>query len=435
MSELLSFLERQDFVERCTRCSQCKFVTTPKSEKHASACPSVDFGLIHSYSASGQMIMGLGLAEGEFDYSERAIEAVSSCTMCGACDTACKINFGESVEPLDALFALRAKIVDDGQSPKGHRSMIDRLLREGNSRGRDRSKRADWAKALDNLGDKGEVLLHVGSALSYDLNKSKTLQTVVKTLQHAQVSIAYLGVNEDSCGSKAFDLGYTKEARAFAEKFVAQVKASTANTVVTFSSDALAAYRATYPQLGLNFGSTRVLHISEYLCELIAEGKINLEKSNPAAGKTMAYHDPCKLGRLSEVWEPHDVRLDTIMGGYHVSRDPDKVRFGNNGCYEAPRKLLSLIGVEVAELERSHGDSYCCGAKGGVKETVPKAAILAANNRMSEMDEVETNTMVSGCGNCGSHLAAHAKDGISVLDFLDLVAQALPLSSEFGETL
>ncbi len=424
MSEVISFVEREGFIDRCARCSQCKFVTTPKSDAHASACPSMDFGLVHSYSASGQIIMGFGQEKGAFDYSDRMIEAISSCTMCGACDTACKINFGESVEPLDSLYALRAKLVDDGVAPKGYQSAIDKIRREGNGRGRPRSARADWAQRLNLPSSGGQVLLHIGSVLSYDSEKHQSLNTIVEALKKTQCTYSYLGVDEDSSGAKAFDLGYQKDAREFAEKFVTQVNQSKASTLVTFSSDALSAYRSLYPRMGLNFGETRVLHISEYLCELVEQGQLALN-ADAMTPQTVAYHDPCKLGRLSEIWEPHDTGIDKTMSGYHVSRAPDKVRFGNNGCYDAPRKLLSLLGAEVTELERNHGDSYCCGAKGGVKETLPKAAILAANERLAEMDGVDTELMVSGCGNCGSHLAAQAQGGVRVLDLLDIVAQAL----------
>ena len=424
MSEVIAFAEREDFVERCARCSQCKFVSTPKSNDFASACPSMDFGLVHSYSASGQIIMGLGQARGEFDYSEKMIEAISSCTMCGACDTACKINFGESVEPLDSLYALRAKIVADGVAPKGYQQTIERLLRENNSRGHRKENRADWAQGLELPSTHCDILLHIGSALSFDTKKHNTLKNIVKALQASGHSYGYLGLDEGSCGATAFDMGYQKEAQTFAETLVNQVAQSNAQTLVTFSSDALSAFRSIYPRMGLSFGGTRVVHISEYLCELIDAGELAIKK-DAFAGKSLAYHDPCKLGRLSEAWQPHDLKVDSVMGGYHISRAPEKIRFGNDGCYDAPRKLLALMGAEVLELERSHSDSYCCGAKGGVKETLPKAAIQAAHSRLAELQNLETNLMVSGCGNCGSHLDAHAEGEQQVVDLLDLVAEAL----------
>ena len=70
--------ERLDFLDRCTRCSQCKFVPTPRSQKHASACPSMDFVEYHAGSASGQLIMASGIAHGEFGYSPGLLDAMSA---------------------------------------------------------------------------------------------------------------------------------------------------------------------------------------------------------------------------------------------------------------------------------------------------------------------------------------------------------------------
>jgi len=101
------------------------------------------------------------------------------------------------------------------------------------------------------------------------------------------------------------------------------------------------------------------------------------------------------------------------------------VLFGNDGNYEAPRQLLKLMGINVAELERNRAASYCCGATGGVKEAVPAAAKMAAQNRLSELQGTGTDVMVSACGNCAHHLGKHTKGHATVVDLIDLLADSL----------
>ncbi len=424
--------DRHDFLDRCMRCSHCKFVTTPKSQQFVSVCPSMDYGEFHAYSASGQLIMASGLLHGEVDYSERMTDIISACTMCGACDVSCKLNFGETVEPLDGLYAFRAKIVEDGRSPAAHRALMGRIAQTGNAQGQPAERRADWAKDLSAaLATDGacDILLHVGSTLSFDAEKQPVLKRITETLHEAGLRVRYLGTDEGSSGSTAFDLGYQDEARQLAQTFADQVTRSGAQTVVTFSSAAIAAYRAIYPRLGVSFGDLRLLHISEYLLELADQGVIHLTPSKDATGP-VAYHDPCKLGRLSEPWEPRDLSLEHAPAGIYMSRDPDKLRYGNDGCYDAPRALLRKIGFDVVELERNRHSSFCCGANGGVTDAVPEAADKAAQSRLSELPQTGCSTMVSGCGNCANHMNKTASDGVTVVDLLALLAASIQAGKE-----
>lgn len=416
--------ERLASIDRCTRCSQCKFVPVPKSRAHMSACPSIDFVEYHAGSASGQLIMASGIAHGEIGYTPTLLETVSACTMCGACDTACKVNFAEIVEPLEGLYAFRARIVADGQSPRRHREIVDRIAETGNSQGRPRSDRASWAADL-RFDEPADVLLHVGSVLSYDTSKHQSLRTIVRALQQADLSLAYLGQDENSCGMLTWDLGYHDQAKALAKTFLRQVRETGARTVVTFSSSAISAYRSIYPRMGIDTGGIRFLHLTEYLLELTGAGKLALDRSAGHGGKKVAFHDTCKLGRLTEPYQRADYAVTKEMGGIYASRSPEALNFSRNGIYDAPRALLRQMGIDVEELERNREFSYCCGAQGGVKETLPAAAKMAARNRLEELTDTESNVMVSACGNCAHHLGKHARAPATVIDLIDILAPSI----------
>lgn len=423
--------DRLTSIDRCTRCSQCKFVPVPQSRAHMSACPSVDFVEYHAGSASGQLIMASGIAHGEVGYTPALLETMSACTMCGACDTACKVNFAEVVEPLEGLYAFRAQIVADGQSPKRHREIMEKILSSGNAYGKPRHGRVDWAHGLQ-FAQRPEVLLHVGSVLSYDESKHRSLRAIVETLQKADISLGYLAESEGSCGMLAWDLGYHDQAKALANSFIQQIRLIGARTVVTFSSSAISAYRSIYPRLGLDIDDIRFVHFTEYLLELARDAmrKIAFRPSGEFGGSKVAFHDTCKLGRLAEPYRTTDRSVIKEMGGIFASRSPDALHFSRNGIYEAPRALLRLMQIDIEELERNRAFSYCCGAQGGVKESLPAAAKMAARNRLEELREAETDILVSACGNCAHHLGKHAHAPAAVIDLIDLVASCLTTCEE-----
>ena len=150
---------------------------------------------------------------------ERSLVSSVKWFKCGGCDVSCKISHGETVEPLDSLYALRAQIVKDKQSPPAHQKMQEALKLHGNTAGLPRADRARWLESLatkPGQDKNADVLFHIGANLSYDDSKHDALRSIVKRIQDSGTSIAYLGADEDSSGSTAFDLGYQDDAKKFA---------------------------------------------------------------------------------------------------------------------------------------------------------------------------------------------------------------------------
>jgi Fe-S oxidoreductase len=148
-----------------------------------------------------------------------------------------------------------------------------------------------------------------------------------------------------------------------------------------------------YPQLG---GKYRVMHHSQLIGELIAEGRL----PKMVLEEKVTYHDPCYLGR-------------------------------HNGVYDAPRKVLTNGHPEqLVEMSRNRNNSFCCGAGGAQfwKEEEP-GTMKVADNRFQEAQKTGAKTLATGCPFCKAMLASSvsaAQPGTpAILDIAELVAENL----------
>jgi Fe-S oxidoreductase len=139
----------------------------------------------------------------------------------------------------------------------------------------------------------------------------------------------------------------------------------------------------------------RVLHISEYLAELVREGRLRLRR----IGKSATFHDPCQVVR-------------------------------RGGAIEAPREVLQALGVELREMSPAKGTNWCCGGGGGVV-AIPRANELRRKVFRIKMDQIEetgAEIPVTSCANCRQTFddgQAHFKWQKSMHSLLELVADNL----------
>lgn len=134
------------------------------------------------------------------------------------------------------------------------------------------------------------------------------------------------------------------------------------------------------------------IHSSVFLSGLLAEGR--LRPSHPYA-HSIAYHDPCELGRLS-------------------------------GIYDPPRQLLdALPGVRRGSVRLEREMSRCCGGGGMAPSagTSPTKEVRAL--RTAELLESGMEGIVTACPNCEATLAGelrgHGTGTTSVLDIVDVL--------------
>jgi len=395
-----------------------------KGYKHVNVCPSIARYNFHAYSGGGRINMAVGMLENRFDYTDKLLEVVYNCQMCGGCDISCK--YVMDMEVLEPINEFRIKCVEEGHTVPALDGVIKGMREKGAMMPAANSKRSQWAEGMgvkDFTKQRSRVIYHAGCRTSYDKEMWKVARGTLNLLQKADVDFGIAGERESCCGGRAYEMGYKGDFLRQAEYNMELFKRSGAEIVITGCSDCYYAFKVLYDKFGMK-GGLEVLHTTEYLDRLIKEKKLNPTKTVTAK---ITYHDPCHLGRLGESyihWEGKE-----IPGHIRIFDPPKEFRRGTYGVYEAPREILkSIPGLKLVEMDRRKEYTWCCGAGGGVKETNPDFAKWTAKERIEEARSAGAKAMVTACPGCeGNFRNALEEDGDSfkVYDVVELLEQAI----------
>ena len=329
-------------------------------------------------------------------------EALWACTTCGACMQACPV---QNEQMLDIIDIRRHQVMMEGEFPHQLQTAFRGMERAANPWGISHDQRMAWAEGLNvptiEENPDAEIIYWVGCAPSYDPQSQKTARALVQLLQEANVNFAVLGKKECCTGDSARRAGNEYLYNQLATQNIDTLQSISPRRLVTTCPHCMNAIGNEYRQLGGNF---EVVHHTELLASLVAEGKLSPAKTD----RSITYHDPCYLGR-------------------------------HNGVYDAPRNLLRILTNESVELPRNRENAFCCGAGGAQfwKEEEPGPEKVAVN-RFDEVRQTLSScsgskTLAVGCPFCKSMLSStpgQASSEIEIRDVAELLLEAVrPLSS------
>jgi Fe-S oxidoreductase len=406
-------------MESCNHCGQCRFILGPKMRgwQYAEICPIYLRYKYEAYSGQGLINIAQELLEGTLNYGDGLIEHVYTCTTCGACDINCKSV--RDMEVMDTILALRAKCVEDGQGPMPeHREYARLVEKKHNIYGEPHDQRFKWLPKGVSLPEAAEVAYFVGCTTSY-LHPDIARNTV-EILKAGGIDFKIMHAEEFCCGAPLWRTGQREVARKLAEHNLDAFRKQKIKTVITSCAECYGTFRGFYPRIAkLDF---EVVHITEVIQRMLQEGKLKLRKN---LNMKVTYHDPCLLGRLSELYVPWNGVIKAF--GYH---DPPKQwRRGTYGVYDAPREILKAVpGIELVEMPRNEENAFCCGGGGGVPAAFPDLALWTARERLDEARATGAEAIISCCPFCESNFEkaiATDKGMIRYHDLTELVVKAI----------
>ncbi|HBU11588.1 MAG TPA: hypothetical protein DEB31_02305, partial [Clostridiales bacterium] len=321
---------------KCNRCNFCKMAPFPTitSAKYEDICPIFKYHRMHGYTASGQSYASLAILDGRIEPDAEMAGDLSCCTACGACATMCMRH--TETDRLEINMALREHFVEGGFAPDVHSKAMDNLKKYGNVYG-DKLKNSPgaWASGLKLKklpGESAEVLLFSGCATRHNASYAASARKLAELLLAAGVDVGILGDDEPCCGLPAYWRGFRELFMENAAGVKQTLDGAGVKQIVALGGSCYGALKARYHEYA-EAPQTEVLHATEYLARLVNEGKLKLKN---AVRKTVTYHDPCYLGRRSELKEKWTGERKTAFGQMEYFDPPRTLNYGTDGVFDPP---------------------------------------------------------------------------------------------------
>jgi Fe-S oxidoreductase len=231
---------------------------------------------------------------------------VNDCLMCGRCEQVCPVGINLNTLRLNSRVTMR-------NTPN-----------EG---------RYKYLKGIDTSQGEGKVGYFAGCMT---LLTPKTLHSMQQIFDAAGEQVWWADKSGGVCCGRPMMLsGEVDAAQKMVEKNKELFRAHGITTLVTSCPICMRVFRENYALDGIE-----VLHHSEYILRLIKKGRLNIKHN---AQQTFTYHDPCELGRGSNI-------------------------------YDEPRAVIEAIG-QLIEPEHNRKNAFCCGS------SVANTAISDAQQR------------------------------------------------------
>lgn len=348
---------------------ECPVVNATKTEKHAPAGKS----WIAYYLEMGRLA----------PTDENVMPLFEGCAHCDACKEWCPFDFSVG----DLLEGVAADLYDQDALPPAVKQLTAQVREHDGLY--DAKQYAAASKPLRDM-KLGEVYYFPGCVTM--AHHPKTIESIAKIAEKAGTSLVADPDSRVCCGAPSIYAGDLEGATRLAQTNADFIQQLSVKKIVCECPECTHALREQYPKLGVDLG-VPVVHVTEWIADLLAEGKIKLAPSDEPG---VSYHDPCVLAR----------------------------KLGNT---RFPRKILQALFPETfVEVPYNQKETHCCGYGGVVNVVAPETAGIMAKKRLAEFRQVGAKTLVTCCPTCElSFLKYDEAVEFEVRDLVDLVAEHL----------
>ncbi|MBN1380594.1 MAG: (Fe-S)-binding protein [Deltaproteobacteria bacterium] len=302
---------------------------------------------------------------------------MKNCAGCGYCNTICPTRSN----PADLRKEIRAARI--AQAGAGCMALMREDVPENIMTVGLRHRCEEKEEALKKYMNppKSKAAFYIGCALSYiytDLNKTKLLD-----------GLPVLGGMKYCCGGYIRNTFGEQEAKFRGEELLKAFRGLGLKKLITFCPECDYMLKKVYPELVVGF-DLEIQSIAEYLLEKFPSGEIEFPHR---LDMKITLHDSCAWRALNEE------------------------------IYEAPRKLLELLGAQVVEMKHNRRKSWCCGTP--LTAVNPKAAEKAAEKRVAEAMATGAQAIAISCNGCFALNRKASEKNLDVFNITELFQMAL----------
>ncbi|MFX1567721.1 MAG: (Fe-S)-binding protein [Promethearchaeota archaeon] len=340
-------------LSKCQQCTTCSGYCTV----------SPSFNGIESWSSKGRMLITRGIMNGDLSISDKIIDILYSCTKCGLCFAQCF----KDLEFHEAILYIRHLIVEKKLAPQVFQTTAKNIYEHGDPAGIPTNRRLSRVKNFSSLKlpKEANILCWLGCTVA--TRTPKTAEAFLNILNHSNTEFTMLGSQEGCCGYVLISSGLWEEAKKVAKSTIKRIEKTKAQTLITPCSGCYYTFKRLYPEVLDISIPFEILHTSQFFEKMIKTKEIQLKPLK----LNLTYHDPCSLGRHSNVYDP-------------------------------PRNVLKAIpNLNLVEMPFNRDCARCCGGGGGLWTFNNEVSLKSTQTRLKE-DLIPTNIniLATACPQC-----------------------------------
>jgi Fe-S oxidoreductase len=318
-----------------------------------------------------------------------SMEAVFECTTCGACEFQCPVG----VQHLPMLVGLRRGAVNTGAWEDSYGTKLFLALeKQGNALGMSALEREKFVarQELPIFDGSQEYCLWLGCMGSYDPKGREIVADFARVMRYLGTSFGVMK-KEKCTGDPARRLGNDLVFGGLAEAGLKSLEQARVKKIVAICPHCVRTIATDWKEYAAGPMEFEIEHHSEFMARFA-------DKLPGQSVGTVAYHDPCYLGRYRDV-------------------------------YEEPRAVVRKSG-ELVEAERHGERSFCCGAGGGLAFLGEETGERVSHVRAQELAATGAGTIATACPFCNTMFrdalgAVGGEQPPQLLDIAQLTAKSI----------
>lgn len=314
----------------------------------------------------GRLTAIYGVKKGVIKQTPFLHNSLFSCTLCGLCEVECP----PGVKSIEVMEALRSDVT----SILGFNPPHERLLSNLRVKGHPYSDPIPLKYHITK--QESEIAYFPGCTAIFRLPHiiQKTL-TILRMISNSEVALLH-----GCCGGIAKRIGALEIFNDVKHRIEELLNNSEIKELIVTCAGCYSTLTKYY-----SLGKIKVKHISVFLCDFS-----NLPFKQSMKGK-VAYHDPCHLGRHSNI-------------------------------YEEPRHVITnLAKMELVEFKDNREKAVCCGGGGGLMSAFRELAEQIAFNKLKQLSKLNVSRLVTACPFCELNFREAIRRHNMQIEILDIV--------------